>query len=258
LLVPKPEIQAINKIEQKARKVVSNHAMPFGISSSFFVPAAMLPTMQQQIDELRIEFFERVDSFIVRFDDLVATARESHPEFWERCLKGHYPSDPKSLRSHYSMELFTFKIGSIDHTSERTQELQKQMQGEVKKFAEEYVKSMRAETIQFCNLMEARINGTPFGDEAESKQLTAKSISCFRNHLKRFREMNIFEDNEIETTLNNFNNTFLGSGISPKDLESATVKNSITSALQKIREKAAAEGDSGSKFIGELKRRIVL
>ena len=70
--------------------------------------------------------------------------------------------------------------------------------------------------------------------------------------------MNIFGDGEVEKMLSEFRNTFLDSGVAPKDFESATVKGSVTKALETIRNKAASEGESGSRFIGELKRRVVL
>jgi hypothetical protein len=70
--------------------------------------------------------------------------------------------------------------------------------------------------------------------------------------------MNIFGDNEIEKMLSEFRNTFLDSGTSPSDFESATVKNSVSKALQTLREKAAIEGESCSKFLGELRRKVIL
>jgi hypothetical protein len=233
----------------------------------------MLPTVEQQIKELKSEFFETVDSFITRFDDLIVKVKEAHPDFWEKCLKNHYPSDPKALRSRYQFNFYTFKIagiGSIEETSveeiiskqkvqdERTSELRTQMQAEVGEFVGDYVVSMRNETIRFCDLMTARITGRPFGDETDAKTLTPKSLSCFRNYLDRFRSMNIFGDNEIEKMLSEFRDTFLESGVSTQDFESATIQTSISSALEAIRNKAAAEGESGSKFIGELKRKITL
>jgi hypothetical protein len=273
LLVPKSELQALTRIEQRARKSIERWSVPFGIANAHFIPAKMLPTVEQQIEELKKEFFTRVDSFITRFDDLINTVREAHPEFWDKCLKGHYPSNPKALREYYKFDFYTFKIaglGSIQETSveeviaqqtvqdEKTQELRTQMQAEVGEFVGEYVTSMRNETIRFCDLMAARINGKPYGDETDSKNLTPKSISCFRKYVDRFRSMNVFEDNEVEKMLSDFRSTFLDAGVAPKDFESATVKDSITGALEAIRQKAAAEGESGSKFIGELKRRIIL
>jgi len=273
LMVPKYELQALTQIEQRARKALERWSTPFGISNSHFVPIKMLPTVEQQISDLKEKFFQRVDSFIVRFDDLVKTIREAHPEFWDKCLKGHYPSNPKALRERFQFDWFTFRIagmGSIEATSaeevvarqkvqdEKESELRRQMQAEVGEFVGEYVTSMRDETVRFCELMTARISGTPYGDETDSKKLTPKSISCFRNYVDRFRSMNIFSDVEIEKMLIEFRDTFLDSGVAPNDFESATVKGSVTKALEAIRNKAAAEGQNGSKFIGELKRRIVL
>ena len=273
LMVPKSELQALTQIEQRARKALERWSVPFGIANAHFVPSTMIPTVEQQIKELKKEFFDTVDSFITRFDDLIKSAREAHPDFWDKCLKGHYPSNPKALRKRFQFDWYTFKIagmGSIEETSveeiiakqkvqdERTGELRTQMQTEVGEFVGEYVTSMRNETVRFCDLMTARITGRPFGDETDAKKLTPKSISCFRNYLDRFRSMNIFGDGEIEKMLSEFKDTFLDSGVSTQDFESATMKTSVSNALEAIRNKAAAEGESGSKFIGELKRRITI
>lgn len=273
LMVPKSELQALTQIEQRARKSLERWSTPFGIANCHFVPATMLLTVEQQITELKKEFFITVDSFIARFDDLVNKVKEAHPDFWEKCLKGNYPSDPQSLRSKFQFNWYTFKIAgmnSIEETTtedviahqkiraEREGELRCQMQEEVGEFVKEYVTSMRNETVRFCDLMTARINGKPFGDETDSKKLTPKSISCFRNYVDRFSQMNIFEDVEIAKMLSEFRDTFLSSGITPSDFDSSNIKNSISKALESIRNKAAAEGESGSKFIGQLKRRIIL
>lgn len=273
LMVPKSEIQALNQIEQRARKALEKWSVPFGISNAHFIPVKMLPTVECQIKELKEEFFKRVDSFITRFDDLVTKVRDSHPDFWDKCLKGHYPANPKLLRQRFQFDWYIFRIagiGSIETTNteeviaqqkvqnERENELRSQMQTEVGEFVGEYVTSMRDETVRFCNLMSARLNGKLFGDETNVKGLTPKSISCFKNYIDRFRQMNIFGDGEIEEMLSKFKDTFLDCGVSPKDFDSATIKDSVSQALEAIRNKAAAEGESGSRFIGELKRKIVL
>jgi len=273
LMVPKSELQNLTQIEQRARKALERWSVPFGISSSHFVPAKMLPTVEQQIKDLKKEFFKRVDSFIARFDDLVRTVRETHPDFWSKCLKGHYPANPQALRAKFQFDWFTFKIagiGSIEETSveevvaaqkvqdEKENELRHQMQAEVGEFVGEYVTSMRNETVRFCELMTARISGNSYGDEKEDKKLTPKSISCFRKYVDRFMSMNIFGDGEIEKMLIDFRDTFLDSGVTPKDFESATVKNSITKSLEAIHNKAAAEGENCRGFIGELKRTVTL
>lgn len=273
LIVPKTEIQALTQIEQRARKALERWSVPFGIANAHFVPNKMLPTVECQINELKEEFFKRVDSFISRFDDLIENVKNAHPDFWEKCLKGQYPTNPKLLRELFQFDWYTFKIagiGSIEETSveeimanqkvqdTKERELRIQMQEEVGKFVSEYVTSMRNETIRFCDLMSARINGEVFEDENESKKLTPKSISCFRNYVDRFMQMNIFGDREVEKMLSEFRDTFLDSDVTPKDFESSTVKNSISNALATIRNKTAAEGESGSKFIGELTRKVVL
>lgn len=273
LIVPKEELQVLAQIEKRARKALEKWSVPFGIVSAHFIPSHMLPTTEQQIKELQKEFFVRVDSFIARFDDLVATIREAHPEFWEKCIKGNYPAKPSELRRYFQFDWYTFKIAGINTIeetsvediiasqkvqSERQREIRDQMQSEVGVFVKEYVSSMRNETIQFCDFMTARINGKPFGDEEDSKKLTAKTLSCFSNYVDRFRTMNIFGDDEIEKMLREFKDTFLSSGATAQDFDSEAVKTSISNTLTTIRERADAEGSSGSKFIGELQRKVVL
>ncbi|UCG02564.1 MAG: hypothetical protein JSW11_00945 [Candidatus Heimdallarchaeota archaeon] len=272
LMVPKSELHALTHIDQKSRNILEKWSMPFGISNAHFVPAKMLPTVEAQLKELKEEFFEKVDSLIARFDDLVDTVKQAHPDFWEKCLRNHYPANPKALRSKFQFNWYTFKISGIDtkETSvseamtehqlqiEKNQELRKQMQEEVNRFVEDYVITMRQETVKFCELVQARVNGTAFGDETESKILTPRSIGCFRKYIDKFKNMNIFGDKEIEKMLDEFKNQFLNSGVGPKDFESSNVKAGVTMALEAIRQKAATETESAGQFIGELKRRIVL
>jgi len=66
-MVPKSELQALTQIEQRARKALERWSVPFGIANAHFVPSKMLPTVEQQIEGLKEEFFTRVDSFITRF-----------------------------------------------------------------------------------------------------------------------------------------------------------------------------------------------
>jgi len=273
LLVPKSEIQHLTNIEQQARKNIERWSVPFGVASAHFVPLKMLPTVEQQLKELKDEFFSRVDNFIMRFDELKETIKKSHPTFWEQCLQNHYPSNPKALRDRFQFDWYIFKIAgmeSIEGTNveemvaqqkvqdERTQELRAKMQTEVGEFVEDYVLAMRKETIRFCELMTARVNGRAYGDEADAKKLTPKSIACFRKYVDRFKQMNIFGDAKIEKMLSDFRSTFLDFGVAPKDFESATIQDGITTALKAIRSNAASEGESCSKFIGELSRKVVL
>ncbi len=102
LMVPKEELQALTRIEQRARKALERWSVPFGIASAHFVPNKMLPTVEQQIKGLREEFFTVADSFISRFDDLTQAVRKAHPDFWEKCLKGQYPTSPKLLTTSSS------------------------------------------------------------------------------------------------------------------------------------------------------------
>ena len=273
LLVPKEELHHLTQIEQLARKALYRWSTPFGISNSHFVPAKMLPTVEAQVKDLKEEFFKRVDSFIVRFADLKQKVQDSHPEFWDKCLKGHYPADPQALRRYFQFDWYTFKIagmGSIEETTVedmvahqkamdgKEQEMRRQMKEEVGTFVGEYVGAMRGEVVRFCELLTARIDGKAFGDELEPKKLTAKSLSCFANHVDKFRNMNVFGDDQIENMLVDFKRNFLTEGTNASDFESNTVKHSVTTALSKIREQARIEGESGSKFVGELKRRVVL
>jgi hypothetical protein len=273
LIVPKEELQVLAQIEKRARKALEKWSVPFGIASAHFIPSHMLPTVEGQIKDLKEEFFVRVDSFITRFDDLVATIRKAHPDFWDKCIKGNYPANPSELRKYFQFDWYTFKIAGINVIeetnvediiaqqkvqSEKQQEIRNQMQAEVGVFVGEYVSSMRKETIQFCDFMTARINGEPFGEEEDSKKLTAKTFSCFRTYVDRFKQMNIFGDDEIEKMLSEFKDTFLSPGTTNQDFDSEAIKTSVSKTLDAIREKADTEGSSGSKFIGELTRKVII
>lgn len=273
LLVPKEEIDAITHVEQRARKLLDKWSVPFGIANSHFVPISKLPSVEGELLSLQKEFFEKVDKFIVNFAQSKEKIRNQHPDFWNKCLQQCYPATPKLLREKFKFNWMLFKIAGIGAIQESTideimvsaevrkekaNELRKQMSEEVSDFVEEYVKTMRAEAVEFCKLMSARVSGQPYGDEEEAKKLTPRSISMFRKKVDRFKQMNIFGDNEIEKMLNEFNESFLSEGTTPTDFDSDHMKSSVSESLAAIRKKAAEDGESTSKFIGQLKRKVVI
>lgn len=246
LMVPKAELAALTQIEQRARKVLSRFSVPFGVANAHFVPVKMLPTVEQQLTEMKKEFFKRVDSFILRFEDIKATIKDKYPDFWEKCLRQHYPANPSSLRKYYSFDWYIFKIDGISTlthtTSDQLIDTVDKIQKETDRFAKEYVDTMRLETVKFCDFMTARVQGKPFGEEEAPRKLTARTIESFRNHINRFRQMNIFGDNEIEKMLKEFGSRYLNDDADPKVLKSDVVKNSVEAALAAIRHKAQEDG----------------
>jgi len=273
LLVPKSELQAITKIEQRARTYLANWSVPFGIANSHFVPVKKLADVEQHLKDLKEEFETAVDSFVSRFGDLKATVQKSHPEFWEKCLRNHYPHDPQSLRSKFRFKWFVYRISGMDSIQksstdeiiakqtvldEKTAYERATMQQEVQSFVGEYVDTMRSETIKFCELMTARINGKPYGDEDQPKKLTPRSLHYFKKHIDRFRQMNIFGDKEIEKMLAEFKNNYLAGDSTVDSFDNRHMKDSVTKSLAAIKSKAAEQGEESSQFIGSLKRKIVI
>lgn len=253
LLVPKNELQVMTKIEQRARSYLSNWSVPFGAVNSHFIPITILPSVETHLKDLQKEFFERVDSFVSRFSDMKKTIQQSHGEFWNKCLKNHYPSNPASLRNKFKFDWFVFEIKEASKD-----ESKQKMQEQVGNFVEQYVSVMRTETIAFCDLMTARVNGQTYKDEERPKELTPRSLSMFKKYVDRFKQMNIFGDQEIEKMLTEFSSQFMNVGTVPSDLDSVDIKQGITKTLEIIRKKAESQGGEGSKFINSLKHKVVI
>ena len=253
LLVEKNELQVMTKIEQRARSYLANWSVPFRAVNSHFIPTSILPSVEAHLKELQEEFFKCVDSFVSRFGDMKKTIQQSHGEFWDKCLKTHYPSNPALLREKFKFDWCTFEIKEASEDRSR-----QKMQEQVGSFVEQYVDAMRAETIEFCGLMTARVNGQTYKDEEKPKELTPRSLAMFKKYINRFRQMNIFGDQEIEKVLTEFNSQFMDVGTVPSDLDSATIKKGVTETLEAIRKKAASQGEEGSKFINSLKRKVVI
>ncbi len=274
LLVPKQELLVINRIEQRARTYLDQWSVPFGIGNSHFVPLSVLPEVEEQLKDLRAEFLAAVDSFIARFDQMKQAVNDAHPEFWENCLKDVYPPDPTVLRDRFRFRWFFFKVAGAGVTAEgvtleeaqaadrlareREREMRERMQAEVGNFVQEYVSALRGETVRFCDLLSARINGTPFEDEAAPKKLTPRSLKYFRKYVDRFRQFNIFGDDEIEKMLAAFRSEFMGGAETPKNFQGDGIKSAVTAALSKIRVKAANDSEQTSKFVNRLRRRVVI
>lgn len=266
LLVSKTEIQAINRVEQRARYYLAQYATPFGIASCYFCPNKLLPDVEHNLKCFKADFFKIVDSFIVRFADLKEEIKQRHPVFFEKCLSQHYPQTPESLRSRFYFDWSLFKISNINNIQETTSEeisaknelIKEKLQKEVGSFVEDYIGSMRTEVVRFCDLIKARANGTPYGEEKEIKKLTPKTLTAFRKYIDRFRDLNIFGDTELEKTLNEFKEQFLDADFNTKTLESSALQQAILSASKEIRKAASMENEQTSVFIKSLKRKVVI
>ena len=79
--------------------------------------------------------------------------------------------------------------------------------------------------------------------------------------MDRFRRFNVFGDDEIEKMLAAFRSEFMGGDETPKNFQGDGVKAAVTTALSKIRVKAANDpGAPGqtSQFVNRLRRRVVI
>ena len=266
LLISKIELQNISKIEQRSRYYLSQYSVPFGVCNAFFVPNKMVADVEHNLKCFKKDYFDIIDSFIVRFDTLKEEIKQKHPDFWEKCLKQLYPPTAESLRSRYYFEWNLFKISGINSIQETTSEeistknqlMKERLQKEVSGFVEQYVGSIREEVVRFCDLIKCRIDGTPYGEEKEGKKLSPKTLTAFRKYIDRFRNLNIFGDSEIETLLNQFKEQFLDAEFNGKTLESSALQQAILSSSKALRKAASLENEQTSQFISSLKRRVII
>lgn len=274
LLVPKDELLKFNQIEQQARGYLARWSISFGIARSQFVPVDLIPEVEAKLDEFQQQFYSLVDSFIERFEQMVQTVKDAHPEFWAKCLKPHYPSTPEKLRAKFRFQWFTFKVGGLNDLGigvkaakaisavakqgEREIMMRKKMKEEVNRFVDEAVSVMRERTVDFVELVTARVNGTTYKDEKKPKKFTARTLGCFRKFVDRFKALNIFGDDKVEQMLDELRTNFLDPAESPKDLTNEGMKKALNQHLETLRALAAAENGERSQFIGLAQRRIEL
>jgi hypothetical protein len=273
ILVPKEEVAKFTSIEQQARSFLSRWAFQFGIGSAYFVPATALPDVQERLEDLKSQYAQAVDSFLGRFEQMKEVIQARHPEFWSRCLRPHYPRDAASLRERFYFKYFVFKVAGLGETQEmsveeamtthaavqeRTRLLKEQMSHEVGEFVEQAVGTLRSETVRFCDLVVARVNGTALEGEEEPKKLTGRSLICFKRYVEWFQQMNLFGDDQIESMLADFRSTYLDPFSSPANLQTPVMQQQITERMAEIRKLAAAESGEMSPFIRMAKRRIQL
>jgi len=271
LLVPKEEIARFTCIEQQARSYLANWSFQFGIGSAYFVPAHKLPDVQARLDALKAQYNNVADQFISRFNEFKSQIQAAHPEFWEKCLRHHYPKSASKLRDRFYFRYFVFKVAGLGETEEmsveeamamhsavqeRSKQLKQQMAEEVGKFVEQAVGTLRMETVKFCDLVMARVNGHVLDGEEQPKKLTGRSLACFRKYVDWFRQMNLFGDDQIESMLEEFKSTYLDPFSSPTDLQTPQIQQAITDRMGEIRELAAAENGEMSSFIRMAKRRV--
>lgn len=268
LLVPSSELKKITSIELRARNMIKRNSVRFPVGTARYVPITLLPDVEAKLVADKEEFIEAVSSFVSRFDAMRKTIQEEHSEFYEKCLKLHYPTNPAALREKFHFNWATYKMApfDIDETDaneliandkirrELLEEKRKMAKEQAGQFVEEYVGTLRQGVVEFTQLMTARVQGKPYGDEDEPKKLTGRAIGAFRNAIQKFKDMNIWGDNEIDKMLTDFRTQYLGDDASIKSLEGG-LAGDVSKALSAIR--AKAEEDVSSKF-GGLKRKVVI
>lgn len=274
LLVPKEERANFSEMESKARNALKRWSVPFPVIGAYFVPLGRLAQIQESIIELQKEFSVRVDSFIKRFNEIKEQIKQEYPEFWEKCLSTCYPPTPEALRDKFYFRFMSFKISGVqnaqmtessveelmaqnDAVKHRSTIVQEQMRDEMNGFVKEYMSTLRNETVEFCNMMTARLEGKPWGTDDKVHKFTGKTINAFRKHIDRFCEMNIFGDEDVEKLLKDLKQQYFFEA-DGKSFNNPALKQSLLNALGTIKEAAKTDTANFNSLVGEIQRKVVL
>jgi len=116
---PKVDLE-VHCLEQQAGRFLEVSLIRDG--SAYFVPAPALADVQVHLDGLNKQFTELVNSFMKRFEEMKFRVQERHPDFWNKCLRLHYPRDTKALRDKFYFKYFVFRVAGMGETQEMSVE----------------------------------------------------------------------------------------------------------------------------------------
>ncbi len=273
LLVPKETLRRFHAHEQTARNVLARYGFPF--RQDYFVPVTVIGTVVRKLDEIVAEFNKDVERFLERYatvwDEMEPLYREaalkayrvqraSEPEetyvarFLERIRASYPPAE--ALRKKFGLR-YTFDWPAVPEApASLSRELARELEERARRALREDLEAMidqaaallRERVREACERVARMIR--------EGQVVREQTMHSLRRMVREFRELNFFDDREVERMLQDLEDRYLS--MDSKALQSSPAAlNAFREALDAVAARAA-QSDDVSRVTGWLKRRIIL
>ena len=256
LLDPAQTRKLFQQIEKKARHILEKHSRPFAAANAHFVPWPHVQAIIEQLETLKAEFDQAVNTFLGDYATLRAQWQSQHADIPD----ASYPS-PMALPAKFTLSWHAFKVTGapqltlvediemeLDQRRIRDKQvkmMEDNLRRECQDFVQGYVLSFRKEVAEFCDQVIAQ-NGHVHG----------KTLNSIRERIDRFHAMNVFGDADAAGKLRRLKEQI--TGLSGQDLvQQPDVASKLKHACQLLKQQIL-DPNRISELTGRLKRRVVL
>lgn len=215
LLAPKSESDAFLKIEHEARNVLYKYGHPFDVADAWFIPLKNVESVKEELQKHRVNFMNLVDSFVNRYPELKEEWILSHHDI---PVSAYVHED--DIRNRFDFKIYQFEINAGDQGDQAKQAIHDATQ----QFIEEYISAFRQEVKAFCQKV------------IDNKGVVhGKTVNMIMDKIDRFKNMNIFDDNDIVSKLSVLKDQLLDAkGVVLKNEENASIAAALSDACKQI------------------------
>ncbi len=257
LLLPKSRSDLFINNEQQARNVVRKYGYPFEVADAYFIPWDNVENVEAELKVLQEKFYKLVDELIKDFPTLKEDWVLSHHEV----PMNSYPSESE-LTSRFKFKWHAYKIQGGDKAiptdinealSEKEaynlvrENVQNEMSGAVNEFVNDYIGNFRDEVSKFCQYV-----------VDHKGALHGKSLNAIIDKIDKFRNMNIFGDDEVASKLVGLKDQLKeAKGLNLKDDTSASVAAAIAKSCKVLNDEVT-DTVKKAEVTSKINRRIIL
>lgn len=263
LVIPREALARFERIEARAAYLLDQFTFPFPTGNARFIPYTVLPEVLEELKKLQAEFFERLTSFLARYDEYRQEIIERFPQAQEALERGYENADALRKRYHFEWLLYEVKLPrSIRYQA--IEERDARADADARRLAlataeEEYKQAFQAQMDEFLGnsvgaLREAVGSAAITLSEKITKGevVTQPALDSLRKTIDRFRTLNFVGDNDVEAKLAELEAMIPSDRKLLKDNEE--VRESFAAALNTVTE-TLVKSDV-SEVTGEYKRRM--
>lgn len=267
-LVPKAELSAIGAIATRARVRIAEVSYDFPIGSARFVPTTVLAPLLADLSRIRADFITAVAAFRLKYETVadlhrgelresarkIAESRELPAEWFtgfEARLAQCYPSVDEVIDS-FSMQwgLFQFALPKgvraqlvaseqAIEAARLADEARRAVEAQVAGFVSEAALELRRRAGDLCAHVARQV-------KESGEKISERSLEPLRELIAQFRNLDFTGDADFAAELERFSQQHLASGTAKSARESADYRESLTTALNAMSERATGESKAAS------------
>ncbi|MBF0397344.1 MAG: hypothetical protein HQK78_11270 [Desulfobacterales bacterium] len=222
----------INTTTHQARNTVQKFALPFPITSIYLVPKDSISMIDNQLQQFKERFWNKVDDFVAIYD---VAREEAENVLGELFDETEYPTD---VKSKFNFE-WRFLVLSVPGKSailspeiyEREKEKFQNLMDETREIA---MIALREEFADVLTNLTDKLNGNGNG-----KVLNGSMFNKLNAFLSEFNSKNIFHDDKLKELIKHAKSVI--SGVSGYNLKyNETLKNTIKNEMDMLKQSVEA------------------